>query len=154
MIGDLDRYEMEKVLRRQFIGRIACHANDVTYIVPISYAYDGTNIYCHTYEGMKIHMLRQNPKVCFEVEIMENMGNWKSVIAWGEFEELINPDERKKGIQELLDRTLPVVSEKFKTATHWPFPPSDLNKVNGIVFRVKLTEKTGKFEQSEPPYTT
>ena len=152
MIGDLDKYEIQRVLRRQIMGRIACHANDVTYIVPISYAYDGQYIYCHTYEGMKIRILRQNPKVCFEVEIMKNMTNWKSGIAWGEFEELTDPDEREKGIQQLLTRTLPVVSQRFKIRSYWPFPPSDLNKVDGIVFRVKLTEKTGKFEKSEPPY--
>jgi len=75
MIGDLDKYEIEKVLRQQIIGRLACHANDKTYIVPISYAYDGIYIYGHTYEGMKIRMMRENPKVCFEVEIMENMAN-------------------------------------------------------------------------------
>jgi len=153
MIGDLDKYEIQKVLRRQIIGRIACHANDITYIVPISYAYDGQYIYCHTYEGMKIRILRQNPKVCFEVEIMKNMANWKSVIAWGEFEELTDPDEREKGIQQLLNRTLPVVSQRLKIRSYWPFPPSDLNKIDGIVFRVKLTEKTGKFEKSDPPYT-
>ena len=78
MIGDLDKYEIQRVLRRQIMGRIACHANDVTYIVPISYAYDGQYIYCHTYEGMKIRILRENPKVCFEVEIMKNMANWKA----------------------------------------------------------------------------
>lgn len=154
MIGDLDKYEIEKVLRQQIIGRLACHANDKTYIVPISYAYDGIYIYGHTYEGMKIRMMRENPKVCFEVEIMENMANWKSVIAWGEFEELTDSEKRKKATQELLDRTLPIItSETVKITPHWPFPPTDLNKVNGIVFRIKLTEKTGKFEKSDPHYT-
>jgi nitroimidazol reductase NimA-like FMN-containing flavoprotein (pyridoxamine 5'-phosphate oxidase superfamily) len=150
MMGKLESREIENVLRRQIFGRIGCHANNVTYIVPISYAYDGTYIYGHTYEGMKISMMRENPKVCFEVDIMENMADWRSVIAWGEFEELNDPEERKKGIQILLDRTLPIItSSTVQITPHWPFPPDDFNKVKGIVYRIKLNEKTGRFEKNE-----
>jgi hypothetical protein len=41
MFGKLSSIEIEEVLTQQIIGRIACHANDMSYIVPISYAYDG-----------------------------------------------------------------------------------------------------------------
>ena len=149
MIGKLDNTAIEDVLHKQVLGRVACHANNMTYIVPISYAYDGTYVYGHTYEGMKIKMMRENPKVCFEVETMENMANWKSVIAWGEFEELTDPEERKKGIKELLDRTLPLItSSTVEITPQWPFSPSDLNKVDGIVYRIKLDQKTGRFEKN------
>lgn len=151
MIGKLESYEIEDVLQRQIVGRIGCTANNITYIVPISYAYDGNCIYGHTYEGMKIKMMRENPRVCFEVDTMENMANWKSVVAWGNFEELTDPEERKKGIQKLMERTLPVVtSQTVRITPHWPFPPSDLNKVNGIIYRIKLDEKTGRFERNNP----
>ncbi len=54
-------------------------------------------VYGHTMEGMKINMMRKNPRVCFEVDVMQNMANWKSVIAWGEFEELSSEPGRKTG---------------------------------------------------------
>jgi uncharacterized protein len=150
MIGKLENREIEDVLGKNIIGRLGCHANNTTYVVPISYAYDGTYVYGHTYEGMKIKMMRENPDVCFEVDMMENMENWKSVICHGKYEELTNPDERKKGIQKLLDRVLPIItSETVRITPHWPFPPSDLNKVNGIVYRIKLSEKSGRFEKND-----
>jgi len=153
MIGKLENNEIEEVLHRQLIGRIGCHANDITYVVPISYAYDGTYIYGHTYEGMKIEMMRENPKVCFEVDNMENMANWKSVICWGEFEELTNSDERKTGIQKLLDRVLPLItSETVQITPHWPFPPTDFNRINGIIYRIRLHEKTGRFENNSESF--
>ncbi len=153
MIGKLENHEIEEVLHRQLIGRIGCHANDITYVVPISYAYDGTYIYGHTYEGMKIEMMRENPKVCFEVDNMENMANWKSVICWGEFEELTNSDERKTGIQKLLDRVLPLItSETVQITPHWPFPPTDFDRINGIVYRIRLHEKTGRFENNSESF--
>lgn len=149
MIGKLESTEIEEVLRKHYIARLGVHANDVTYVVPVSYAYDGTYIYGHTYEGMKISMMRKNPKVCIEVDSMENMATWQSVVAWGEFEELTDPEERRKGIQILLDRTFPIIaSSTVKITPQWPFPPSDLNKVKGIVYRIKLKEKTGRFEKN------
>lgn len=149
MIGNLEQKEIEEVLQQHIVGRLGIHADNTTYVVPVSYAYDGKYVYGHGYEGMKIRMMRQNPKVCFEVDTMENMANWKSVIAWGEYEELTDSNERKQAIQQLLDRVLPMITSKTVQITpHWPFPPSDLNKVKGIVYRIKLQNKTGKFERN------
>ena len=79
-------------MERQIIGRIGCSNGSKTYIVPISYAYDGECVYCHTHEGMKIEYMRRNPNVCFEVDHQHNMANWQSIIAWGVFEELTDSE--------------------------------------------------------------
>ena len=67
------------------IGRIGCSANGLTYVVPISYAYDNRYIYAHSKEGMKIQMMRLNPMVCFEIDTMDDLENWQSVVVWGRF---------------------------------------------------------------------
>src|SRR5215204_7126447 len=110
MLGVMDIIEIEDVLQRQVVGRIGCHANDITYVVPISYAYDGTYIYGHTREGMKVDLMRINPAVCFQVDDMKDMANWKSVIAWGDFEEVRDNAGRDKALQYLTDRILPIIS--------------------------------------------
>lgn len=149
MIGKLNDEEIEQVLQEQLIGRIGCHADGVTYIVPVSYAYDGEYIYVHTAEGMKINIMRKNPGICFETDAMDNMANWKSVIAWGKFEEVTGKQDREYALRQLLDRVLPVVSsETTHLCSHWPFPPANLDEIKGIVFRIKLTEKTGRFEKN------
>ena len=150
MFGKLNADEIEKVLSNQIIGRIGCNADNITYVVPISYAYDGVNIYCHTYEGLKTIMMRTNPNICFEVDVMHNMGNWKSVIAWGVFEELTEKNDKKIAIQKLHNRIVPEVASKtLQLSTQWPFVPDDLNDIKGIVFRIRLSEKTGRFEKSD-----
>ena len=150
MFGNLGEDAIETILRRQIIGHIGCHANDTTYVVPISYAYEDGYIYAHSEEGMKINMMRQNPKVCFETYRMENMGNWQCVIGWGKYEELTDPAEREAAIRILLNRELPIVTSKTVQLTvEWPFIPADLNSVTGIVFRIKLTMKTGRYERME-----
>jgi nitroimidazol reductase NimA-like FMN-containing flavoprotein (pyridoxamine 5'-phosphate oxidase superfamily) len=151
-MGQLNISEIEKLLGNQVVGRIGCHSDGKTYVVPISYAYDGQYIYCHTQEGMKVEMMRKNPKICFEVDNMRNMANWQSVISWGEFEELRDQAERNHAIERLAVRILPLVaSETVKLSSDWPFAPNDLAKVGGVVFRVMLREKTGRFENNHVP---
>lgn len=94
--------------------------------------------------------MRQNPKVCFETYSMENMGNWQSVIAWGEFEEITDEKERSAALHILLKRDLPIITSKtVQLTSEWPFVPEDLNTIKGIVFRIKLATKTGRYERTE-----
>ncbi|UKJ06352.1 pyridoxamine 5'-phosphate oxidase family protein [Solitalea lacus] len=142
MLGALNTIEIEELLKSQTIGRIGCHANDTTYIVPVSYAYDGEYVYAHSRDGMKINMMRQNPEVCFEVEEIVNMANWESVIAWGEFEELTNEEERNKAMELLIKQLMPfIVSETV-------LPSHGLGTMKvAVVYRIRLSKKVGRFEK-------
>ena len=150
MFGHLGEDAIEDVLHQQFIGRIGCNYNDVTYVVPIGYAYDGKYVYAHAEEGMKINMMRENPHVCFEVDTIENMGNWKSVIGWGDYEELTDEKERALAINVLLNRGMPKGASKTSYFTpEWPFQSKTATDIEGIVFRIKLNIKTGRFERGD-----
>ncbi len=94
MLGELNKEQVEQVLKTEVIGRIGIYADKKIYVVPVTYAYDGTYIYGHSKDGMKIKMMRKNPQICFEVDVMQNMSNWQSVISWGEFEELKDTNEQ------------------------------------------------------------
>lgn len=149
MISNLSDNEIEEVLRKQVVGRIGCHAGSETYIVPISYAYDGEYVYARTREGKKIDMMRANPDICFEVDEMKDMANWRSVIAQGYFEELKETGPRAKALQTLADRILPLISSETTHLTPlWPFIDGNINSITGVVFRLKLTEKTGRYENN------
>ena len=149
MLGNLRPQQIEQVLKDQLVGRIGCCLNGEPYIVPISYAYDGTYIYCHTTEGKKTEMMRRNPRICFQVDEMKDMANWQSVIALGEFEELKTKEQRNTALQFLLNRYLPVISS---VTTHmgeqWPFRPDDVATIDGVVFRIVIKQKTGRFENT------
>ena len=82
MLGELNELEIERLLEQQRIGRIGCHADGLTYIVPINYVYQDGCIYAHSGPGKKIEMLDKNPQVCFQVDDIQDLLNWKSVITW------------------------------------------------------------------------
>lgn len=150
MFGKLSTLEIEAVLRKNLVGRIGCCDKGYPYVVPISYAYDDEVVYCRSHEGMKLRIMRKNPSVCFEVEDYSDMANWRTVIARGEFEEIRDPVGREQALKHLSNRHLPIISSQTThIATSWPFLPQNLNEIDGVVFRIKLSEITGRFERYE-----
>jgi nitroimidazol reductase NimA-like FMN-containing flavoprotein (pyridoxamine 5'-phosphate oxidase superfamily) len=122
-------------------------------VVPISYAYDGQYIYCHTHEGLKIDILRRHPAVGFEVERLENLANWQTVIAHGTFEELTDGALKLDALKKLYDRRLPAItSQTTKLKMEWPFGSEELGGIEGITFRIRVDSKTGRFERDHADY--
>jgi len=148
MFGKLDSEQIEQVLGSQLLGRLGCSNEGVTYVYPVSYAYDGEYVYIHSYEGFKMEIMRKNPRICFEVEEIEDLANWKTVMAWGQFEELVSEQDRALAYKKLHERRLPVLSsETVHIAHEWPFAPDKVETISGLFFRIKLDDKTGKFEK-------
>jgi nitroimidazol reductase NimA-like FMN-containing flavoprotein (pyridoxamine 5'-phosphate oxidase superfamily) len=67
MLGQLNEEQIETLLKDLPIGRIGCHADGITYIVPVNYVYDGNAIYVHSAEGLKIDMMRKTRRYVFRL---------------------------------------------------------------------------------------
>ena len=105
MLGKLNETQINNVLISQAVGRIACTNGKKPYIVPVTYVYDGKDIIGQTKEGMKLDIMRKNPNVCFQVDIMSDMANWQSVVVFGTFHELAGK-EAQKAREYLFDHVL------------------------------------------------
>ncbi|MDN4596814.1 pyridoxamine 5'-phosphate oxidase family protein [Leifsonia virtsii] len=110
MLMELTRDEIDDVLADQIVGRLGLVDGSTPYVVPISYAYRDGDIYAHSAQGRKLDALRSHPEVCFEVDDVSSVDDWRSVIAWGFFEQLVGADARE-GLDILLDRFRPVFAE-------------------------------------------
>ena len=149
MLGKLTDMQIEQVLYANFVGRIGCYADGRMYIVPVTYVYDDGYIYAHSKEGLKVQMMRKNPQVCFQVDAMENMTNWRSVIVWGEYQELKSEKEQKAGMKTMIDRLAPfMTSETVRPSSH-PHAPEIVEKdFKAVAYRIKVIESTGRFEKT------
>lgn len=150
MIGELTFAQIQQVLFSQVVGRIGCFADNKIYVVPVTFVYDGKDIYVHSKEGLKITMMRKNPNVCFEVDVMENMANWRSVIVWGRYEELKTEVAYKKGMKILSDRLSPlIISHTAQVGIDLSMAPLKVERQKkAIAYRIKINESTGKFEKN------
>lgn len=148
MVGELNETQIKNVLASQAIGRLACTDKKQPYVVPVTYAYDGKCIYGQTIEGLKLKLLRKNPNVCFEVDIITDMANWQTVLVFGEFEELKNT-EAKKARELLFDRVFPLMT----SSTVHPFGHEEKGKIKDdarikpVMYRIKISKITGRFEK-------
>jgi uncharacterized protein len=147
--GNLTNEEIDRVLAKEYIGRIGCHEDGKTYIVPITYSYDmnSSSIIGYSGDGMKIRMLRSNPIVCFEVEKINDVSNWQTVISWGRFEELQGADARN-AIHSFVHKVESLINNGSEEHHSFLKDISGSNNVNSIIYKISLIEKTGKFERS------
>ncbi|GCC50387.1 pyridoxamine 5'-phosphate oxidase family protein [Chryseotalea sanaruensis] len=150
MLGTLSGEQIEHVLRNQIIGRIGCYAADEVYVVPVTYVFHEGYIYAHSKEGRKIKMMRKNPNVCFQIDTMENMTNWRSVIVWGVYEELKTESEQVAGMKIMMDRLMPLItSESVRPTQGNAHPPEIIEKgFKAVAYRIKVTKSTGRFEKT------
>ena len=149
MIGSMTKDQIEHVFRRGLIGRIGCSAENKTYIIPVTYVFDGNYIYTHSQEGMKIDIMRKNPNVCFEVDSIETMTNWRCVIAWGKFEELVKEGERANALKILNDRLMPYLLSETMRPQGLAHSPHRVEKDRKpVVYRINITEMTGRYEKN------
>jgi hypothetical protein len=133
---ELSRGEIDEFLRKQRIARLGCHADGVTYVVPLIYAYEDGAVVAVTTEGRKTAMLRANPQVCVEVDEYDadGRGSWRSVIGYGTYEELAD---------EAIEPALQVMRARFARNAGRTAPPRPLGP-NVVVLRIGLDEVSGR----------
>ena len=136
---ELSRGEIEEFLRGQRIARLGCHADGVTYVVPLIYAYEAGTVVAVTTEGRKTAMLRENPRVCVEFDEYDTdgKGSWRSVIAQGTYEELAGED---------VEPALVLLRERFARTAGRAAEPRPLGP-NVVVLRIELEEVSGRTVQ-------
>ena len=124
-------------MRNENLGRLGCIADEKPYVVPVNYFFDGKDIYIHSLPGKKINALRDNPRVCLQVDEISDAYHWRSVIAFGNYEEVFDEQAREN-----------ILSKLFTRLPH--LTPVESKLANGlkqtIVFRILVDEITGVSE--------
>lgn len=145
LIQDMSREKCDGLLKTTHMGRIACAADGQPYVTPFSFAYDGEYFYSFGTVGRKLTWMRNNPRVCVQVDKIVTRQEWMSVVVFGRYEELpIKSDEAARA-HDLL----------AATAVWWE-PGYARTTIKGVDrpldtvwFRVRIEEVTGHQAVSE-----
>jgi uncharacterized protein len=136
--------QIKAILERGKMCRLAFFDEEFPYMVPLCYGYDGNAIWFHGFNGgKKMECLRNNPRVCFEVEedieIVENPDpcewtvKYRSVVGFGTATVVEDPAEKRAGLD--------VVVKQF--AGH-PIPFPDKAMAAVAVVRIDIESMTGR----------
>ena len=140
MFVRLNEEQATTILSSGRIGRLGCIVDGGPYVVPISYYFADGSIYSHSLPGLKTSALRENPKACLQVDVVENELRWKSALAFGVYEEVTKPNERGDILNKLLARFPLLTPVESAIATDAAAPPI-------IVYRIRVERITGMAEQ-------
>ncbi len=140
-ITEITQPECGELLERLSIGRLACSLDNQPYVVPVAFSYEPGSIYVFSTLGKKIEWMRQNPKVCLQVDEIANRSSWVSVVITGtylELSELQYPAQREHA-RELLSQYSewwrnPLAQKREHT--------SDL-AIEPVFFRIDIKSMTG-----------
>jgi len=140
MVFTLNDAQTSKLLQAGRVARLGCIANGEPYITPMNYNFEDGYIYSHSLPGLKITALRKNPRACVQVDEVDSDVRWRSVLAFGNFEEVVKPSERERILSKLLKR-FPLLTPVESTIVEAGSAPEV------IVFRIRVARLTGVAEE-------
>jgi uncharacterized protein len=139
MTRPLSEKEARELISAGMIGRLGCVDNGEPYVVPINYVYADGFIYSHSLPGRKIEALRVHPRACLQVDEIESEVEWRSVIAYGDFEEVRVLSQRTEILEKLFGRFPKLTPVESVLA-------QDAGPLETIVFRIRVDRMTGVSE--------
>ena len=143
--GIIERAEIDQIINKSEVCRLAFAKDNIPYIVPVSFGYDGKKLYIHTAtEGRKIEFIEANNLLCFEfdtdVELIthETIGckwstSYKSVIGYGKIYEITNEQKMIDALNQIM---------QHYSGKDWPFTEKVLKNVR--IWEIVIEEISGK----------
>jgi nitroimidazol reductase NimA-like FMN-containing flavoprotein (pyridoxamine 5'-phosphate oxidase superfamily) len=145
----VERNEIDTVIKKSLICRLAMIDGDRPYVVPLNFGYAENTLYFHgSPKSRKIQLLRSNPNVCVEFDLVDGIREadtpcrWsvkgRSVIGFGK---AVMVESAEKKIE-----ALGIIMAQYSDR-QFEFPEKELNAIS--VFRVDLEKLTGKVKGAE-----
>lgn len=137
-IRELTRDEIDSLLARNHVGRIAFSFHDRVDLEPVHYVYSNGWLHGRTSPGTKLSTLRHHPWVAFEVDEIEGLYDWQSVIVHGVVH-IPDPDGSPDDVAAFAS-TLALIREIVPHALEHADPTPERQ----VLFRVYAEELTGR----------
>jgi len=114
---------LDEIMKKAQVCRLAVSYEAMAYIIPMSFGYANRTLYFHSaQEGLKLMILRENPKACFEVDIDtqvipgEKVCDWtmryQSVVGFGDVEFIEGLEGKQEAMriirQQYMDEVTPI----------------------------------------------
>lgn len=151
MYKELNQEGIERVLRAEKFGNLGCSIHNKPYVFPMAFVYHDNVIYGQTTTGHKTKIIRENPNVCFQTHMLTDSG-WASVMCWGIFQELdfedVDDAQSTQVVKMLIEKLSSVqhpIGVKIQYSQTESLKPLSINGHKSTLFRIVITEKTGKF---------
>ncbi len=138
VFSELKRDEIDALLARNHVGRIAYAFHDRVDIEPINYVYADGWIYGRTSHGSKLETIAHHRWVAFEVDESKGIFDWSSVVARGVVD-FLTPESAPADAHSF-EHGLALLRELLPGTLQ----ANDPVPFRHVVFRIHLDEVTGR----------
>lgn len=139
-----DKAAIEAIIHRASVCRLGMSKGDEPYVVPLCFGYEDNALYFHSArEGKKIDILRENSRVCFELDVDPEIKESNRACKWG-IRYLSVIGYGKASLiedQELKQKMLSVIMAHYSNRS-FSFEEGAVKKA--LVIRVDIESMTGK----------
>lgn len=146
VITEMDRAACLAMLKAARLGRLACVKDGQPYVVPITFAAEGNYLYGFSLLGQKIDWMRENPKVCVQIDELEDPRQWRSLVVLGRYEEL--PD--RLGFKVQRDRAWSLLSQRAQWWEPGGVKPVGDAPTSHLFYRIGIDDISGRHAQPAP----
>lgn len=139
----IDRGELEEIIDKAAVCRIAYVRGGVPYIVPVNFGYEDNCLYFHSAtEGHKIDSLKINNQVCFEMETDVELIEASVACQWTTKYRSVIGHGRVAFIKEIeaKRKALAIITRHYRCGQD--YSAAGLEKV--IVVKLEIDTLTGK----------
>lgn len=136
VVSALSSEEIDAILSRNWIGRLAFSLHDRVDIEPIHYVYDAPWIFGRMGMGAKLVTLAHNQWCAFEVDEVEDLFDWQSVIVKGP----ITAFNSALGESDKYEQALAAIRRLVPNALREGDPAPERD----VVFGIYASERTGR----------
>jgi nitroimidazol reductase NimA-like FMN-containing flavoprotein (pyridoxamine 5'-phosphate oxidase superfamily) len=142
LVHELAPRECAALLQRTTLGRLACAHHDQPYVVPVFLSFDAHRhcLYGFSAIGQKVEWMRQNPKVCVEVEDIEDRTHWTTVVVMGRYEEI----HENPGEAEARHRAERLFGERHEWWLPGAAKVDSKPRQHAVMFRIAIDQMTGR----------
>jgi nitroimidazol reductase NimA-like FMN-containing flavoprotein (pyridoxamine 5'-phosphate oxidase superfamily) len=140
--------EIEAIIRRCDVCRIALTDENTPYIVTMNFGYSGgtrKKLFFHSAgDGRKMEIIRKNNHVCFEMDTDHDLKSggeacdfsmkYSSVVGWGDIFIISDDDERREGMNSIM--------KHYTDQTEFKYKQDVFNKTT--ILKLEIKTMTGK----------
>jgi len=139
-----DQKEIQAIIEKATVCRVAFSESDVPYIVPVNFGHEGDCLYFHSApEGKKIEIIKKNDRVCFEMDVDQEVVKsgtpcdwemkYRSVIGFGTALLVNDLEERRRALNAIVGHY---------SGDPYEYPANALREV--AVVKIEIESMTGK----------
>jgi len=142
---EMSRDEIEDMLLRNKVGRLAFSMHDRVDIQPIHYVYERGWLYGRTSIGDKIAAVKHNQWVAFEIDEITDLFDWRSIVIHGSF--WILPPRGSPRAEELWTKAAELVG----TIVPGALTDQDPVAFRQTLFRIAVSDIRGREARTNRP---